>query len=557
MKKRIIWSMLTVALVSIVFSMVLSGIVSYYDSLKIVKGATAVEAEYISGAVQENGREYLNRTNTAGAGTSLYSVRVTLVEQDGTVSYDNIADVATMENHNDRPEIIAARENGKGDSIRVSDTVNTQSYNYAVLLTNGQVLRLSVSMKTVFGSIERMVPWMLLSSVVILLLAILISTHRTRQIVQPINDIDLDHPMENEMYDELAPLFLRIEHQNETIQEKMEELRAKQTEFTAITENMQEGFIVVDSKGDVLSYNTSAVRLLDVHEGMEQYTNVLTFNRSPEFRDAMDSALAGKPSERVIRIGARSYNLIANPVQGAASVRGAVIVLLDVTEKEESERIRREFTANVSHELKTPLTSISGYAEIIQNGLVRPEDIPHFAGNIYTEAKRLIILVEDIIKLSQLDEGSVGIQREEVKLLPLAQDIARRLQMQAENMQVQVTVQGENVSVSGVRRILDEMLYNLTDNAIKYNKPHGKVQITTGTQAGRAFIEVHDTGIGIPEADRERVFERFYRVDKSRSKQIGGTGLGLSIVKHGAAFHNARVTLQSEVGYGTTVRILF
>lgn len=546
-----------IALVSIVFSMVLSGVVSYYDSLEIIKNSTAVESEYIRSGIEQQA-DYLSSIRAAGYGTSTQAVRVTLIETDGTVSFDSVADVAEMENHGDRPEVLDARESGTGESIRESETVNVQSYNYAVLMEDGRVLRLSVGMKTVFGSIERMVPWMVLCSVVILLFAVFLSTYRTKQIVAPINNIDLDHPMENDVYDELAPLFLRLERQNETIQEKMEELNRKQNEFTAITENMQEGFIVVDSRGDVLSYNTSAVRLLGVDEETgHRHESVLTFNRSHDFRDAVDSALGGTASERVTRIGTRSYNLIANPVMGESGVRGAVIVLLDVTEREASERMRREFTANVSHELKTPLTSISGYAEIIRNGLVRSEDIPRFAGNIYNETQRLITLVEDIIKLSQLDERAVELERTDTDLHAVACDVAERLHGAAEKSGIRIGVQGGPTVVSGVPRILDEMIFNLADNAVKYSRTGGKVEITTGEQAGHAFVEVADNGIGIPEQDRERVFERFYRVDKSRSKQIGGTGLGLSIVKHGAAFHNAHVALQSREGEGTTVRITF
>lgn len=556
MKKKIIWSMSIIALLSIVFSMVLSCVVSYYDSLEIIKSSTALESEYIRNGLSA-GDGYLDGIRSAGYGTSSQSVRVTLVEPDGTVAFDSVADETEMENHNSRPEIQEARAHGSGESIRLSDTVNMQSYNYAVLLEDGRVLRLSVGMKTVFGSIERMVPWMLLCAAVVLLAAVVLSTFRTKQIVAPINNIDLDHPMENDVYGELSPLLLRLERQNETIREKMEELRSKKEEFTAITENMQEGFIVVDSKGDVLSYNTSAVRLLGAQGVGQTHASVLVFNRSADFRNAVDSALSGSASERVTRIGARSYNLIANPVTDADGVRGAVIVLLDVTEKEESERMRREFTANVSHELKTPLTSISGYAEIIQNGLVRSEDIPRFAGNIYAETQRLITLVEDIIKLSQLDERAVSLERAEADLLVIARDVAERLRAPARQSGVFMEVSGTSAKVFGVVRILDEMIFNLADNAVKYNRPGGTVRILTGTQEGHAFVEVSDTGIGIPEQDCERVFERFYRVDKSRSKQIGGTGLGLSIVKHGAAFHNAHVALQSEMGRGTTVRIVF
>ena len=320
---------------------------------------------------------------------------------------------------------------------------------------------------------------------------------------------------------------------------------------------MREGFIVVDAKGDVLSYNTSAVRLLDVHPEDDRPQSVLAFNRSPDFRDAVDSALTGTASERITKLAGRSYSLIANPVTNDNGVQGAVIVLLDVTEKEENERLRREFTANVSHELKTPLTSISGYAEIMKDGLVKSADVPRFANNIYTEAQRLITLVEDILKLSKLDENAVELGRADTDLYAVAQEVACRLKIPAQQNNIVISVQGSSAFVTGVPYILDEMLYNLADNAVKYNRPGGRVVISTGTEGGHAYMQVSDTGIGIPAADRERVFERFYRVDKSRSRQIGGTGLGLSIVKHGAMFHHARVSLESEPNKGTTVRVTF
>ena len=558
MKKKIIFSMSCIALLSILLSMVLSGVVSYYDSLEIVKKATIAESRYIQNGIALGGDDYLSDIRSAGYDTAAaQSVRVTVIDTDGTVRFDSVADAANMENHNNRPEVIAARENGAGESVRESDTLNVQSYNYAVMLSDGRVLRLSVGMKTVFGSIERMVPWMLLCSVVILVLAILLSTYRTKQIVAPVNAIDLDHPMENDVYGELSPLLLRLQRQNETIKEKMEELHRKQTEFTAITENMREGFIVVDAKGDVLSYNTSAVRLLDVHPEDDRPQSVLAFNRSPDFRDAVDSALTGTASERITKLEGRSYSLIANPVTNDNGVQGAVIVLLDVTEKEENERLRREFTANVSHELKTPLTSISGYAEIMKDGLVKSADVPRFANNIYTEAQRLITLVEDILKLSKLDENAVELGRADTDLYAIAQEVACRLKIPAQQNSIVISVQGSSAFVTGVPYILDEMLYNLADNAVKYNRPGGRVVISTGTEGGHAYMQVSDTGIGIPAADRERVFERFYRVDKSRSKQIGGTGLGLSIVKHGAMFHHARLSLESEPNKGTTVRVTF
>ena len=438
MKKKIIFSMSCIALLSILLSMVLSGVVSYYDSLEIVKKATIAESRYIQNGIALGGDDYLSDIRSAGYDTAAaQSVRVTVIDTDGTVRFDSVADAANMENHNNRPEVIAARENGAGESVRESDT-------------DGRVLRLSVGMKTVFGSIERMVPWMLLCSVIILVLAILLSTYRTKQIVAPVNAIDLDHPMENDVYGELSPLLLRLQRQNETIKEKMEELHRKQTEFTAITENMREGFIVVDAKGDVLSYNTSAVRLLDVHPEDDRPQSVLAFNRSPDFRDAVDSALTGTASERITKLAGRSYSLIANPVTNDNGVQGAVIVLLDVTEKEENERLRREFTANVSHELKTPLTSISGYAEIMKDGLVKSADVPRFANNIYTEAQRLITLVEDILKLSKLDENAVELGRADTDLYAVAQEVACRLKIPAQQNNIVISVQGSSAFVTGV-----------------------------------------------------------------------------------------------------------
>ena len=294
-----------------------------------------------------------------------------------------------------------------------------------------------------------------------------------------------------------------------------------------------------------------------MHPEDDRPQSVLAFNRSPDFRDAVDSALAGTASERITKLAGRSYSLIANPVTNDNGVQGAVIVLLDVTEKEENERLRREFSANVSHELKTPLTSISGYAEIMKDGLVKSADVPRFANNIYTEAQRLITLVEDILKLSKLDENALELGRADTDLYAIAQEVACRLKIPAQQNSIVISVQGSSAFVTGVPYILDEMLYNLADNAVKYNRPGGRVVISTGTEGGHAYMQVSDTGIGIPAADRERVFERFYRVDKSRSKQIGGTGLGLSIVKHGAMFHHARVSLESEPNKGTTVRVTF
>jgi two-component system phosphate regulon sensor histidine kinase PhoR len=353
-----------------------------------------------------------------------------------------------------------------------------------------------------------------------------------------------------------------VERQQRTICQQMDTLRTKQREFAAITENMSEGFLVVGKQGEVASYNTSALKILDVEipvpeERTPGSLNILNFNRSHEFRTAVDEALAGHHHEENLKIGTRMYQIIANPVTEKQNVTGAVIVILDITEREEREDLRREFSANVSHELKTPLTSISGYAEIMKNGLVKPEDMKRFSENIYQEAQRMITLIGDIIKLSQLDENRVELEKQAVDLYPIAQFVVSRLKERASQAKVTLEIRGEGQIIEGTSQILDEMIYNLCDNGIKYNKAGGHVNVTVGSRQGCPFVSVEDNGIGIPEEDQKRVFERFYRVDKSHSRQIGGTGLGLSIVKHGAIYHNAKVEVESTPGRGTSITIVF
>ena len=369
-------------------------------------------------------------------------------------------------------------------------------------------------------------------------------------------ELDLEHPEDCDAYDELAPLLTRIKRQNDTIKQQMSQLQQKQTEFSALTENMSEGFLLLDRQGHVLSHNSGALRLLGAEEPVGE-VNALFLNREEHFRQAVDEVLEGRRSRQVLQMNGRCCQLLANPVWEDGEPAGAVLVLMDVTEQEKREELRREFTANVSHELKTPLTAISGIAEIMQGGMVKPEDIRDFAGDIYQEARRLIALVEDILRLSQLDEGAESLEREQVELLALSQEVARRLEPAARSAGVSVEVWGAPVQVQGVRRVLDEMIYNLCENAIKYNRTGGRVTLTVGQGAEGPEVTVADTGIGIPPEDQSRVFERFYRVDKSHSKEIGGTGLGLSIVKHGALLHNAQIYLNSQVDRGTSIRISF
>jgi two-component system phosphate regulon sensor histidine kinase PhoR len=377
----------------------------------------------------------------------------------------------------------------------------------------------------------------------------------TRRIVTPLNQLPIDKPGNTTVYEELSPLLERITRQSRDIHEQMQTLRQKQREFAVITENMSEGFLVIGKNAEILSYNKSVLLQLGAEIADFAEKSVFALNRSETFRKAVEHALSGRKSELTMEKNGRFYSLIASPVREEGEVVGAVLLVLDVTERRERENLRREFTTNVSHELKTPLTSISGFAEIMQSGLVRQEDIARFAGKIYDEAQRLITLVGDIIKLSQLDENSVPFERQPVELAELAEKVIRHLEDTAASKSVTFYRTGTPVTVMGVPNILEEMIFNLCDNAVKYNREKGSVTVTTGQNEHGVFLSVADTGIGIPPSQQDRVFERFYRAEKSHSKEIDGTGLGLSIVKHGAAFHRASVSLESTEGIGTTVTI--
>ena len=551
MRKKIFRNMCLLALVTILLSSSLVTIVYYATSTSRMRSEVREESRFLRGAVELSGEAYLDTVqNTPN--------RITLIDTDGTVLFDNQADPAAMETPAGRQEVRKAATVGAGEITRMSDTLSQQTFYYAVKLQNGQILRIASTTDSVFAAVLAMLPWILGVAVVVAAITVVFSHFLTKKIVTPINQLDLDHPADNDIYDELSPLLGKINHQNQVIAQQMEYLKEKQEEFTSITENMSEGFLVLDKNTDILSYNTSALRLLGAEAALaESHESALALNRSAGFRSAVDSALAGSRSEQLVRHGGRCCQVMANPVFRDGEVEGAVVVILDITEREERENLRREFTANVSHELKTPLTSISGFAEIIQNGIVKAEDIPRFAGNIYMESQRLISLVDDILNLSRLDEADVQLEWEDFDLSALSRDVAARLKPAAKGNGVVITTLGDKAVIHGVKSIVDEMVYNLVDNAVKYNKKNGRVTINVEkTEAGTA-LTVMDTGIGVPQADVDRVFERFYRVDKSHSKEIGGTGLGLSIVKHGAAFHNAKVSLESTEGQGTVIRLVF
>ena len=506
------------------------------------------ETWLVARGVESMGLDYLDGLRTDN--------RITWVAQDGTVLYDNEADAAAMENHADREEIQEALFGIQGTARRESATLSQLTIYVAHRLDDGSVIRLAGSQSTVVHLLMAMAPPIVLILIVTLIFAAALSSRLTKRLVRPILELDLERPEDSEVYDELSPLLTRIRRQNDTIRAQMDQLRQQKQEFTALTENMSEGFLLLDAKGRVLSYNTGVLRLLGAAAPAEE-ASVLTLDRSDVFQQLVEQVLDGRRSQVRMERAGRILQLLGDPVLRDGETAGAVLVLLDVTEREQAEQMRREFTANVSHELKTPLTSISGMAEIMKDGLVKQEDVRGFAADIYQESQRLIRLVEDILHLSRLDEGGGGLERQEIDLLDLARTVEDRLQSTAKQHQVELELTGDHAAIQGLPSVVEEMVYNLCDNAIKYNRPGGKASVQVEDGADAVTVTVSDTGIGIPPEDRKRVFERFYRVDKSHSKAIGGTGLGLSIVKHGAALHNAQVELDSAPGKGTTVRLRF
>ena len=553
MTKRIFTAILLVTVAILLLSRAVISVVLYEDFEAQFFNELKSEAHTIAVALESGlpAEEYLPALEPA----RVTDLRVTWVAANGDVLYDSDADETTMENHLAREEIAEALQNGYGDSTRNSATISKKTIYYACRLTDGTVLRVSGTQDSVFGillNVLKPTAGVLLAAV---LLALVLSYRVSKRVVRPLDELDLENPQKVETYDELTPLLEKISAQNRQIRTQMKQLRRSQEEFAAVTGHMSEGLLVIDAKMRLLFCNEAAKRLLHIEQAETQ--SLLTVNRSAPFREAADNALQGKHAQESLTLDGRIYQLVANPAYDGETLTGAVLLLLDVTEREDRERLRREFTANVSHELRTPLTSISGFAELIREGLAKPEDIPRFADRICSESQRLLALIEDILRLSQLDEGGSVEEKTPQKLDELACSVVQQLAPVAKEKGISITADTAPCEVMGVRRILEELIYNLCDNAVKYNRPKGSVKVTAKPIDGCPTLIVADTGIGIPEAEQERVFERFYRVDKSHSKAIGGTGLGLSIVKHAAAFHNAEITMQSEVGKGTEIKLRF
>lgn len=549
MKKKISITMCLMTAVSVIITAVMISLVIYRKNYNEMKSMIKAEAEYISQAIDTEDINYLESVK------NVTPSRITWIDSNGNVIYDSAGE--NLSNHSDRPEIIDAVKNGSGESSRLSETFSEQTYYYAVKLTNGTILRMSDTTSSIYHDIFSALPYTVIVIAIIIILAIIVSNNETEKIIKPINELDLDNPSNNLKYDELAPLLRRIEKQNSDIEKYISELKTKQVEFETVTENMSEGLIIINQKSTILSCNKSAIAILGGGEYNYISKSVFDLNHSKNFVDAVENAVVGKHDETALTINNRSYMVITNPVKHFDKISGAVIIIIDVTEKESREELRREFSANVSHELKTPLTAISGFAEIMKDGWAKPEDYQMFALKIYNETQRLINLIEDIIKLSRLDENKIEITKESVDMLVLAKDAAARLSSKAKDKNISVTVNGDHGNITGVRQILDEMIYNLCDNAIKYNKKNGKVEVIVKDYISNVSVTVKDNGIGIPAEDLDRVFERFYCVNKSHSKESGGTGLGLSIVKHGAIFHKAKINIDSTLGIGTSIEIVF
>ena len=542
-------------------SVCIVAVVVLFASLALVMG---VLYDYFSGS-QEN--QLKTQTDLAAQGIehegSSYfdgldseELRITWIDKKGKVLFDNKTDASSMENHLEREEVRQAVENGYGKSSRYSETLTEKSLYSAKKLSDGSVLRLSVSQYSVLTLFLGMLRPVLIIALLAVVLALLLAYRLSKNIVTPLNKLNLDSPLSNKVYEELSPLLKRMDAQQRQLKHQSEELKRKREEFETATENMSEGLIILNEKGVILSINRAAAKMLGLSEDSVG-KDIFSEKTSVNLKEPTQIALSGKNKEEVFALRDGNCQLLANPVSTDGKVTGAALLVLDVTEKERAEQMRREFTANVSHELKTPLQTISGYAELLANGMVADKDKTAFSEKIYAEAQRMIRLIEDIIKLSNLDEGAVELTRETVDLYATAENTVRSLLPAAKKANVTLSLNGENAEIYGIPQLLTAVVYNLCDNALKYNKDGGTVFVNVKNNAENIVLSVRDTGIGIPKEQQERIFERFYRVDKSHSKEVGGTGLGLSIVKHAAKLHDAKITLESEVGKGTEITVIF
>lgn len=549
MTKRIFRSVCIVAVVVLFASLalVIGVLYDYFSGSQ--ENQLKTQTDLAAQGIEHEGSSYFD-------GLDSEELRITWIDKKGKVLFDNKTDASSMENHLEREEVRQAVENGYGKSSRYSETLTEKSLYSAKKLSDGSVLRLSVSQYSVLTLFLGMLRPVLIIALLAVVLALLLAYRLSKNIVTPLNKLNLDSPLSNKVYEELSPLLKRMDAQQRQLKHQSEELKRKREEFETATENMSEGLIILNEKGVILSINRAAAKMLGLSEDSVG-KDIFSEKTSVNLKEPTQIALSGKNKEEVFALRDGNCQLLANPVSTDGKVTGAALLVLDVTEKERAEQMRREFTANVSHELKTPLQTISGYAELLANGMVADKDKTAFSEKIYAEAQRMIRLIEDIIKLSNLDEGAVELTRETVDLYATAENTVRSLLPAAEKANVTLSLNGENAEIYGIPQLLTAVVYNLCDNAIKYNKDGGTVFVNVKNNAENIILSVRDTGIGIPKEQQERIFERFYRVDKSHSKEVGGTGLGLSIVKHAAKLHDAKITLESEVGKGTEITVIF
>lgn len=548
MTKKIFHSILLVACTVLLacYLVILTSLNDYFTSLR--KSQLKTQLSFASTAVEDEGIEYLKNLENG-------EYRLTLIDTDGTVLYDTNADAATMENHSDRREFQEAFLSGYGESHRYSRTLTEQTYYFAKKLSDDRVLRISTSQVTIVSLLLGMLQPLLVITFLAILLSVFLAKRASRNLVKPLNNLDLNDPLSNDVYEELSPLLRHMAQQNKQIALQMDELSRSQNEFNAITSNMSEGLIVLNKDGVVVSLNTAARKIFEAEEDSIG-KDFLTIDRTPEISRAIKETLSGKKQELEYEKNGRNYDLCINQIVEKDEVIGVLLLAIDNTEKIQAEQNRREFTANVSHELKTPLQSIIGSADLIESGLVKPEDMPRFIGHIKTDAARLVSLVSDIIRLSQLDENT-EMNWETVDALSVAKEALEMVGPIAESRNISLTIKGEPAPLNSVHKLLYDIIYNLCDNAVKYNKEGGFVKVDVKTAGDKVQIAVSDNGVGIAPADQSRVFERFYRVDKSHSRESGGTGLGLSIVKHAVAYLKGSISLESTLGKGTTITVSF
>ena len=552
MKKRIFLTVFATALITVLVSLILLVGVTYRYINEDTRDQLMAQLDYLSQAVDDEGLTYLNQLENN-------SYRITWIAADGAVLFDNRSNISRMENHADRQEFIDAKAHGVSEIERESETMTTRLMYVAEELSDGSVLRIATNDISVGG-----VAWMLAVPSVLLILCIsllawFVARRLSRALVEPLNSLDLDHPLAGEAYDELVPLLSRIEQQHREIADQRVQLGQQRNEFQTVIDNMREGLVLLNQSGRILLINRSGRNLMkamaeedDLAAGEEIITS-----RNSVVDSLLDKAYDGKTSSATIIINSRSYEIHASPVESDEGIHGAVLFYVDVTEKVEAEQLRREFSANVSHELKTPLHSISGCAELMLSGIVKEEDKPRFLKQIYDEAQHMVSLIENIIKISRLDEEADALPVDKVDLYEIAQTVIEQLGNKAASRGIVMDLSGTHVTIKGVKTLLYEMIYNLCDNAIKYNVDDGAISVSVKKTKDAAVVKVKDTGVGISEDQQERIFERFYRIDKSHSRASGGTGLGLSIVKHAAIWHNATIKVKSKLGKGTTFIVRF